>query len=398
MEQYKLKEITIKIGSGSTPRGGDSAYINEGISLIRSQNVHDFIFSISGLAFINEAQALELKNVTLEKDDILVNITGDSVARVCKVPDNILPARVNQHVAILRCNVEKLNSEFLKYYLLQPQVKNELLSLSSSGATRKALTKSMLEELNITLPPLNEQEAIAEILSSLDDKIELNLQTNKTLEEMANALYKHWFVDGSQLQSTLSDYIELNPKLVLKQGIGAPFVEMKSVETNLLSVSNVDFEEFSSGSKFQNGDTLFARITPCLENGKTAFVDFLKDDEIGFGSTEFLVMRAKRGISKYMIYCLSRDMNFRQFAISTMVGTSGRQRVQNEPFLKYDLPEINIETHNNFNEQVDPWFKNIRANTIENQILKQTRDYLLPKLISGEIRVNEARKAVKELI
>ena len=74
------------------------------------------------------------------------------------------------------------------------------------------------------------------------------------------------------------------------------------------------------------------------------------------------------------------------------------QRVQNEPFLKYDLPEINIETHNNFNEQVDPWFKNIRANTIENQILKQTRDYLLPKLISGEIRVNEARKAVKELI
>lgn len=192
---YNLIDITTKIGSGATPKGGKEAYKNEGISLIRSQNVLDYTFTSDGLAFIDKNQAEKLKNVIIKENDVLINITGDSVARVCSVPKEYIPARVNQHVAILRANPELLDWAFLKYFLLSPFQKNQLLNLASSGATRNALTKSMLENFEINLPPLPEQKAIAHILGKLDDKIELNRQMNQTLEQMAQALFQSWFVD-----------------------------------------------------------------------------------------------------------------------------------------------------------------------------------------------------------
>ena len=155
-------------------------------------------FSKDGLAFIDERQAKELNNVTLQENDVLVNITGDSVARVCQVPEDVLPARVNQHVAILRANTEKLVPAYLKYYLLANSTKERLLSLASTGATRKALTKAMLVEFEIEIPDKEgtaTQTRIASILSALDDKIALNRRTNHTLEQMAQTLFKKYFVD-----------------------------------------------------------------------------------------------------------------------------------------------------------------------------------------------------------
>ncbi len=139
-----------------------------------------------------------MANVTLEVNDVLLNITGDSVARICQVPDELLPARVNQHVAILRANTEKLNPAYLKYYLLSKLNKELLLSLASTGATRKALTKVMLEDFEIDIPDedgTETQTRIAAILSSLDEKIELNRRMNATLEQMAATLFKKYFVD-----------------------------------------------------------------------------------------------------------------------------------------------------------------------------------------------------------
>ncbi|MEQ9307589.1 MAG: hypothetical protein RJQ14_27000, partial [Marinoscillum sp.] len=196
----------------------------------------------------------------------------------------------------------------------------------------------------------------------------------------------------------LGDFVDLNPRLSLSKGAEASFVEMKALPTDVMSVSEVVKKEFKGGTKFQNGDTLFARITPCLENGKTAYVDFLNGSEIAFGSTEFLVMRAKDGVSKYWTYCVSRDPVFRRFSISTMVGTSGRQRVQNDPFLGYELAKPPSEIFNSFSEVVEPWFVKIRSNTIENQTLTALRDTLLPKLISGEVRVKDVEQTVAEVL
>ncbi len=176
---YKLKDITTKIGSGATPSGGKEAYLGGNTALVRSQNVLDLDFTQDGLAYISDEQAHKLSNVELCLNDTLINITGDSVARVCTLPSWVLPARVNQHVAIVRPDRNKVASKYLTYYLLTK--KDYLLSISASGATRKALTKGMLEEIDVLLPPLEYQNKIVKVLGSLDDKIELNNRINHNL-------------------------------------------------------------------------------------------------------------------------------------------------------------------------------------------------------------------------
>jgi len=193
-----LNKVCSKIGSGATPRGGQDSYKEEGLSLIRSQNVLDLDFTYSGLAFIDQEQAEELANVEIQKEDVLINITGDSVARVCMVPEKVLPARVNQHVSILRANSTDLNPYYLKYYLINRTIKQTLLIMANSGATRNALTKGQLESFPILLPPLPEQKAIAAILSSLDDKIELLRRQNKTLEAIARTIFRKWFIEEAE--------------------------------------------------------------------------------------------------------------------------------------------------------------------------------------------------------
>lgn len=195
-EVVSLAEHCTKIGSGATPRGGSSVYLEEGeITLIRSQNIYNDGFKRDGLVFITKEAAEKLKNVVVEENDILLNITGDSVARVCMVDNQVLPARVNQHVAIIRPKESSFNSLYLRYQLVSPQIQQLLLNYASAGATRNALTKSMIEGLGIPKPDLDTQNNIAHILGSLDEKIELNRQMNETLEAMAQALFKSWFVD-----------------------------------------------------------------------------------------------------------------------------------------------------------------------------------------------------------
>lgn len=151
-QKVKLGEITSKIGSGATPRGGKNSYSSSGISLIRSLNVYDFIFDMDQLAYINQKQADELSNVVVQEDDVLLNITGASVARCCIVPKKILPARVNQHVAIIRIDKSYAIPRYVFYYLVNPSNKQAILNLAQGGATREALTKSTIENYEIQLP------------------------------------------------------------------------------------------------------------------------------------------------------------------------------------------------------------------------------------------------------
>ena len=179
-ETIELKYITSKIGSGSTPRGGQKAYKNEGISLIRSMNVHDNGFRSKGLVFIDDEQANKLDNVTIKENDILLNITGASVARCCIVDKNYLPARVNQHVSIIRLE-DKFIPNFLHYYIISPSVKSDLLFSSSGGATREAITKSMLEEFKVPKVSIVTQQKVVSYLDEISNKMEKikNLQKKK---------------------------------------------------------------------------------------------------------------------------------------------------------------------------------------------------------------------------
>ncbi len=165
-ETRRLGELTSKLGSGSTPTGGDSAYKDVGISLIRSLNVHDGLFLCKNLAHIDEQQAAKLRNVVVEEDDILLNITGASVARVCRAPADVLPARVNQHVMIVRPTRE-LNPLFLESLLLNPSMKAKLLKVGGAGATREAITKADAEDLQIIVPPKSLQQEFSTRKESL---------------------------------------------------------------------------------------------------------------------------------------------------------------------------------------------------------------------------------------
>ena len=182
----KLKSLTSKIGSGATPKGGRESYISEGISLVRSMNVYKGFFEYEGLAHITEAQAKELDNVTLQENDVLLNITGASVARCCILPKDVLPARVNQHVSILR-TTEKINPVYLSNLLISDTEQRVLLGIGGAGgATREAITKTELESLDIPVPPLELQQQFATFVQQIDKS---KFAVQKSLEK-AETLYK----------------------------------------------------------------------------------------------------------------------------------------------------------------------------------------------------------------
>jgi type I restriction enzyme S subunit len=424
-----LGQCCLKIGSGATPRGGKEAYLGGATTLIRSQNVYNEGFARHGLAFIDEAQASELSNVEVAAEDVLLNITGDSVARCCQVPLDVLPARVNQHVSIIRTDKQQLDPRFLKYLLIEPRMQQRLLALASAGATRNALTKSMIERLEIAHPKVSEQRAIAHVLGSLDDKIELNRRNNQTLEAIGRAVFRDWFVDfgpvhakaarrGAYLaadvwdafperfdgaapqgwtKGPISAWVMFNPTETLRKGSVAPYLDMAALPTEGATPDQPAVREYGSGMKFRNGDSLMARITPCLENGKTAFVQSLPDDAVAWGSTEFIVMRPIAPVPQPYAYLLARDAAFREHAIRSMTGTSGRQRAQVQAIASFPVCLPTDESvWKAFAAVVDPLFAGIRVNAEESRTLADLRDVLLPKLMSGDIRIKDAERFIEE--
>lgn len=189
-----LRDITTKIGSGATPKGGRESYPNAGVSLIRSMNVYDGQFLYKDLAHLTDEQATQLNGVTVEAEDILVNITGASVARSCVVPKDVLPARVNQHVAIVRCNRELLNPIFTNKMFINNEFKKALLSIGESGgATRQAITKKQLEELSVVVPPLSIQNEFFTFSECVDQQKQTIQQSLEKLELMKKALMQEYF-------------------------------------------------------------------------------------------------------------------------------------------------------------------------------------------------------------
>jgi len=210
-ESKKLGDITTKIGSGATPRGGQKSYKTEGISLIRSMNVHDRYFKDKNLAFIDDEQANDLSNVILQANDVLLNITGASIARCCIVPNKYLPARVNQHVSIIRPNPEIMDSSFLNLLLTSKYYKDQLLFTGEQGSTRQAITKVQLQNFVIRYPLLPEQKRIVAILDEAFENIAHAKESAEKNLKNANEIFEGYlqsvFEDKSEVweEKTLGD-------------------------------------------------------------------------------------------------------------------------------------------------------------------------------------------------
>ena len=183
-----LQKICSKIGSGATPKGGKTAYISEGISLIRSTNVFDFNFEYGDLAHINQSQADALANVIVEPNDVLFNITGVSVARCCMVPADALPARANQHVMIVRPIMGETMSYYIMFTLCAADNKAKLLGIGQSGSTREAINKQALESFEIPIPDETTLNQFSSSAKSLYEKIYANVKEIRVLDEMKKVL------------------------------------------------------------------------------------------------------------------------------------------------------------------------------------------------------------------
>ncbi len=189
-----LTNVTVKIGSGSTPRGGKESYQHDGISLIRSLNVHNSTFKYDQLAHINDEQAKQLNNVTVHENDVLINITGASVARSCIVPNDILPARVNQHVSIVRLKEGKATPEYINHMFTSDSFQNHLLSIGrAGGATREAITKQQLQDLIIPLPPIELQTQFANIVTKIEEQKSLVKKAIDETQHLFDSLMSEYF-------------------------------------------------------------------------------------------------------------------------------------------------------------------------------------------------------------
>jgi len=399
-EHVLLGSVCSKIGSGATPRGGDGVYIDTGTALIRSQNVYNSIFETGGLAYLLEQHAEQLKGVTVESRDVLLNITGDSVARCCQVPDSVLPARVNQHVSIIRPNEQELLPEFLCYYLVSPLMQKYLLSRAGSGGTRKALTKGMIEDFEIPKPSIVIQQKIVDTLSAYDDLIENNRRRIQLLEQAARLLYKEWFVhlrfpghehvkikngvpEGWE-KKVLEDFCLEVRETVYPSALEAntPYIGLEHMPRRSITLCEWGQSEHVTSSKhrFREGEILFGKIRPYFHKVGIALTD-------GVASSDAIIIRPVNPQLLALVLMTTSSDGFVAVTAQQMKEGSKMPRADWKQMQQYPVPLPPDGLLRAFNDIIDPILNQLKSLAFANKRLGAARDLLLPKLMNGEVVV-----------
>ena len=405
---------------------------DDGISLVRGDNIVQGAMRWDGVKKWPASKSAEYELFHLRDGDVVLAMDRpwiEAGLKYAAISEYDLPCLLVQRTARLRGG-PRLDTRFLRY-LVGSREFTEHIHAITTGTAVPHISGRQIKDFTFLLPSLSEQKAIAAVLGVLDDKIELNRRMNATLEAMARALFQSWFVDFDPVRAKLDgrppaaldpataalfpehledsplgripkgwkaqrlpDAIEVNPRRTLKGGTIAPYLDMKNLPTQGHSAEEVIDREFSSGTKFQNGDTLLARITPCLENGKTGYVDFLEDGQVGWGSTEYIILSPKPPLPPQFGYLLARSDALRTHAIQNMTGTSGRQRVPSECFNTFWLAVPPPDIAHRFDELTAPLMAKIKASSTESRTLATLRDTLLPKLLSGKLSVKASESLV----
>lgn len=340
----------------------------------------------------------------VDDGDFVVASSGNTYGKVGKITQRNLPLMMNTSVIRFRSNnLEKLDDQYLFCFLRSKDFRGQIDAFVTGGA-QPNFGPSHLKKMDIPLPDIDLQRKIGAFITDYDNLIENNRRRIQLLEESARLLYQEWFVhlrfpgheqvkiiDGvpEGWEPTLvPDVIDVNPRTPVEKGKEIWYVPMSSLSETAMTANTADFERRTKHTnvKFKKNDVLLARITPCLENGKTGYAYFLAEDEVACGSTEFIVLRGNRVPSEF-VYCLARSYPFRENAIKSMTGSSGRQRVQNSCFDKYAVPLPPKSILDEFVQVVQNNFDQVRNLMAQNAKLAQARDLLLPKLMSGELTV-----------
>lgn len=357
--------------------------------------------------------------------DVLLSHKG-TVGKVALVPEDAPPFVCSPQTTFWRTRDEnRLDRKYLFTFLRSSSFHAQLATRAGETDMAPYVSLTSQRGLTVTVPPIGTQRSIASMVGALDDKIDLNHRMSETLEAMARAIFKDWFVEFGPTRAKMEgrppylakaiwtlfpdrldeegkpegwelvpagELIEFNPSAPITRGKTAPYLDMAALPTSGSSPDAPIARDFVSGSRFRNGDALLARITPCLENGKAAFVQNLDDGATGWGSTEFIVMRARRPMPPAYAYIVARDSAFKDRAVQSMTGTSGRQRVQQDSLTNFVLARPSDKVAEAFGEFVSPTFARVEANACESRSLAACRDLLLPRLMSRELRIQDAEK------
>ncbi len=379
-----------------------------GYPSIRTPNIGRGHFILENVNRVSEETYRLWTRRTVPRHGDLIMAREAPVGNVAMIPPGLQPC-LGQRTLLIRPDRSKVEPSFLSYFLNGPQVQG-LIQAKTNGVTVAHLNMEDVRTMQLPeLPPLPVQRRIAGILSAYDELMENSQRRIRLLEAMARALYREWFVHFGfpgheklpRIPCPLGDIpkgwevkrvpecVHVNPRVVVLRDGEKSFVPMGCLSNDSMLITDIESRDGNSGAKFQNGDTLFARITPCLENGKTAFVQFLPHaNAVACGSTEFIVLRS-RTLTPEFVYCLARSDEFRGVAIKSMSGATGRQRVQEHCFDDFQIAHPPRALLDRFSAIVAPSFRLVYKLDLQIQNLRRTRDLLLPRLLAETIRVRD---------
>lgn len=430
----ELRALARKVRSGATPRGGAEAYLAERVNyaLVRSQNVFDHRFESHGLAYITDAQARDLAGAELEADDVLLNITGDGVTfgRSCLVPLAVLPACVNQHVMLIRVNSEMCVPGYLVSWLALPETKGYIESFNAGGS-RRAITKGHIEAFQVPLPPLSVQREVASFADFINRRIHLLHQTNGTLESIAQALFKSWFVDFDPVRAKAEgrepegmdaataalfpnefeesalglipkgwapaklSAICTNPRAQAKPGqmpADTPYIGLEHMPRKSIALGGAGTAEGLESGKFwfERNDVLFGKLRPYFHKVGLAPCR-------GVCSTDILVLRPEA--PHWLGFLTMHASSDALVSHTTQLSNGARMpRTSWHDVGGFDVVLPSQDVAAAFNAMVSPMFERIHANIATAHSLSETRDALLPRLVSGKLRLPDAQTQLEDAL
>lgn len=313
-----------KVVTGKTPSTSISEYYDGDIMFITPTELHSDYVVTKSEKTISQKGFDSIRSNTISGTSVMVGCIGWDMGNVAVCKET---CATNQQINSVTDIAPEYNPMYLYYWL---KTKKEYLFSIASVTRTPILSKSTFEEVLVPVPSKKVQDAVSNVLTSIDKKIASNSHINDNLQQQAFSAFDNLIANAENNDYTVSDYAFLNPKRTLAKNQVARSIDMSQLSTSGAFPSGWEMKPFNGGMRFTNGDTLLARITPCLENGKTAFIDFLDDGEVAFGSTEYIVLAPKNDTPPEMLYCLARYPAFVDYAVKNMNGSSGRQRVSAE--------------------------------------------------------------------
>ena len=427
---YKLGEITNVITKGTTPSTYGFGFIDKGVNFIKSESTnYDGRLDETVFVKVSAEAHNKLKRSQLEEDDILFSMAGAYLGKTGMVYKNHLPANTNQANGIIRVNKNKALPKFVSFLLRNPSLIS-YVNASAGQSAQPNINLADIGSLEFKLPPFQEQQSIVSILSAIDDKIENNLAINKTLEEMAMALYKHWFVDFSPFQEgefveselgmipkgwevkKIGDFIKHKKGFAFKsnwyQQIGEIVVRVSDTTHNSIDIKSCERISSELASNYQNyslktNDVVIATVGSWPPNyasvvGKVIRVPITANGALLNQNAVILNMSINDKTEQGLLYCTLKNERFLKYIVNSAQGSANQASIKLTDIYNYLIPigeNIKIEE---FSTQIELYISQQNSLIEENQSLIQLRDTLLPQLISGNVRLKEFRETVEEVL